>query len=93
MAHDLGKSPVGDFHIAENDNLVELIGEEGVVDCITLFHQEMPSFLDDARPLRSDVDDHVYLPFLYHDAYFSGGKRLMSSPAGEEREKSFQEVF
>jgi hypothetical protein len=62
MPHDLCKSPVGDFHIAENDDLVQLVREECMVDGIAFFHQEMPSLFDDARPLCPDINDHNNLP-------------------------------
>jgi hypothetical protein len=46
------------FHVAEYDNLAELVSEECMANIFTFLNKKMPAFLDDTRSLGFDVDNH-----------------------------------
>ena len=58
IAHNLSKRAVRYFHVAEYDNLAELVSEECMANIFTFLNKKMPAFLDDTRSLGFDVDNH-----------------------------------
>jgi len=62
IAHQLSQCLVRDLHITENNELIELVGEEGMVNGIAFPDEQMPSLLDNSRALGPDVNHHGKSP-------------------------------
>ena len=67
---------MGELDVAKQDNLLELVGEEGVVDVFPLFHQQVAALFHQPGTLGFNVDDHNKTPPSAENFFLPAGRSL-----------------